>query len=243
MAGRRSTPSPRNGPASAMPSTTSSTQEGTMMNTTVADQLVAGYLARLDAALSDLPAARREELLEQVREHIATARAELGDEAGEAQIRTLLDRLGDPATIAAEAGERPAEPTPARPGWREIGALVLLPIGGIVIPVIGWFIGVALLWSSDHWSARSKLIGTLVVPGGLALPLALGSFATWTEHCSSNPEPLGGARESVCTGGPPGWWEILGPVTFGLLLLAPIATVIYLGLQLRRGPSIAPAMS
>ena len=96
-----------------------------MMNTTVADQLVAGYLARLDAALRDLPAARREELLEQVREHIATARAELGDEAGEAEIRTLLDRLGDPATIAAEAGERPAEPAAARPGWREIGVLIL----------------------------------------------------------------------------------------------------------------------
>lgn len=79
------------------------------MNATVADQLVAEYLARLDAALRDLPAARREELLEQVSEHIATARAELGDQAGEAEIRTMLDRLGAPAAIAAEAGQRPAE--------------------------------------------------------------------------------------------------------------------------------------
>jgi hypothetical protein len=218
------------------------------MNATVADRLVAEYLARLDAALRDLPAARREELLEQVTEHIATARAELGDEASEADIRTLLERLGDPAAIAADADERRAdgiEPARPRPGWREIAALVLLPIGGIVIPVIGWFVGVALLWSSDQWSARSKLIGTLVVPGGLALPLALGSFATWTEHCSSSPTQVSGGgstRDWVCTGGPPGWWEVLGPVTFGLLLLAPVATVIYLGLQLRRGPSTAPAM-
>jgi hypothetical protein len=220
-----------------------------MMNATVADQLVAEYLGRLDAALRDLPAARREELLEQVREHIATARAELGDGASEAEIRTLLDRLGDPATIAAEAGERPTdgvEPTRARPGWREIAVLVLLPIGGIVIPVIGWFVGVALLWSSDQWPAHSKLIGTLVVPGGLALPLALGSFATWTEQCSSSPTQVSGGgstQDWVCTGGPPGWWEVLGPVTFGLLLLAPIATVIYLGLRLRREPNTAPAMS
>jgi hypothetical protein len=218
------------------------------MNATVADRLVAEYLARLDAALRDLPTARREELLEQISEHIATARAELGDQAGEAEIRTMLDRLGHPAAIAAEAGQPPAESLESsqpRPGWREIAALVLLPIGGIVIPVIGWFVGVALLWSSDQWSARSKLIGTLVVPGGLALPLALGSFATWTEHCSSSPTQVSGGgstRDWVCTGGPPGWWGVLGPVTFGLLLLAPVATVIYLGLQLRNRPRTAPAM-
>jgi HAAS len=97
-----------------------------MMNATVADRLVAEYLARLDAALRDLPAARREELVEQVSEHIATARAELGDQAGKAEIRTLLDRLGDPAAIAAEASRRPAdsiESSQPRPGWREIAAL------------------------------------------------------------------------------------------------------------------------
>src|SRR6266487_3085640 len=105
-----------------MPSTTSWTQEATM-NATAADQLVARYLARLQAALGDLPAARREELLEQVSEHIATARAELGAQAGEAEIRLLLERLGEPAVIAAEAGQRPDEhlqPPRARPGWLEV---------------------------------------------------------------------------------------------------------------------------
>jgi uncharacterized membrane protein len=217
-----------------------------MMNATVADRLVAEYLARLDAALHDLPAARREELVEQVSEHIATARAELGDQAGEAEIRTLLDRLGDPAAIAAEAGRRPAdsiESSQRRPGWREIAALVLLPVGGIVIPVIGWFVGVALLWSSEHWSVRSKVLGTLVVPGGLALPLSLAMSTGFTEYCSTPPAPVGGASPaSVCTGGPPGWLEVLGPVALVLLLVAPLATVIYLGLQLRHRPGTAPAM-
>jgi hypothetical protein len=222
-------------------------QEETMMNATVPDRLVAEYLARLEVALRNLPAGRREELLEQVSEHIATARAELGDQAGEAEVRTMLERLGDPAAIAAEAGQRPAdsvESSGPRAGWREIGALILLPIGGIVIPFVGWFVGVALLWSSEHWSVRSKLIGTLVVPGGLLLPFALGMLSGFTEHCSTNPAPVtGGTPTSVCSGGPPGWWEVLGPVTFGLLLLAPVATVIYLGLQLRRGAATAPAMS
>lgn len=92
------------------------------MNATVADELVARYLARLQAALRDLPAARREELLEEVSEHIAAARAELGAQAGEAEIRTMLERLGDPAAIAAEAGQDPGDsiepPRLARGGGR-----------------------------------------------------------------------------------------------------------------------------
>jgi hypothetical protein len=95
----------------------------------------------------------------------------------------------------------------------------------------------------EHWSVRSKLLGTLVVPGGLALPLSLGTFAGSTESCSTPPTLVGGASpDSVCTGGPSGWLEVLGPVAFVLLLLAPIATVIYLGLQLRHRPRTAPAM-
>lgn len=171
------------------------------MNATAADQLVARYLARLQAALRDLPAARREELLEQqVSEHIATARAELGAQASEAKIRTLLERLGDPAAIAAEAGhgsDQPVEPPRARPGWLEVAALVLLPIGGIVVPVLGWFVGVALLWTSQRWSVRDKLLGTLVVPGGLALPLALGLFTTSLESCVTSPVPASGGHPNA----------------------------------------------
>jgi hypothetical protein len=210
------------------------------MNATVADELVARYLARLHAALRDLPAARREELLEEVSEHIAAARAELGAQAGEAEIRTMLERLGDPATIAAEARQAPGDriqPSQPRPGWREVAALILLPIGGIVIPVLGWFVGVALLWTSEHWSVRSKLVGTLVVPGGLALPLILGTFITYTESCGGSTPAGSDTPEVVCTGGPPGWLDVLGPMAGVLLLFAPIATVIYLGLQLRRQPN------
>jgi uncharacterized membrane protein len=221
------------------------------MNATTADQLVASYLARLRAALHDLPAARREELLEQVSEHIATARAELGPEASEAEIRLLLERLGDPATIAAEAGQRPDDPaespqTQKRAGWMEVAALILLPIGGIILPVLGWFVGVALLWSSARWTVRDKLIGTLVVPGGLALPGALGGLAVSAQGCSSAPVPVSSLPVSsipsttpttVCTGGSPGWLQVLSSVALVVLVLAPLATVIYLGKRLRHQPN------
>jgi hypothetical protein len=83
------------------------------MNETL-DDVVAGYLARVRAAAAGLDPARREELIDDLREHIATARAELSPET-EAGLRTLLDRLGDPAAIVAEAsaGEPAATPPPA----------------------------------------------------------------------------------------------------------------------------------
>jgi hypothetical protein len=78
------------------------------------DDVVAGYLARVRAAAAGLDPVRREELIDDLREHIATARAELSPET-EAGLRTLLDRLGDPAAIVAEAsaGEPVATPPAA----------------------------------------------------------------------------------------------------------------------------------
>jgi uncharacterized membrane protein len=69
---------------------------------TQTDELVAAYLARVERAASRLPAGRREELIGDLREHIEIARAESGAET-EAEVRTILDRLGDPESIVASA--------------------------------------------------------------------------------------------------------------------------------------------
>ena len=62
---------------------------------TSADELVADYLKRLEGELSDLPRARRREIVEEVSAHIAEARAS-GDVESEAEVLTLLDRIGEP---------------------------------------------------------------------------------------------------------------------------------------------------
>ena len=62
---------------------------------------------------------------------------------------------------------------------REIWTLLLLAFGGIV--VVGWPIGVWLLWTSHAWTRNEKLLGTFVVPGGLGLPYFLFS---WGPDCS-----------------------------------------------------------
>jgi hypothetical protein len=67
------------------------------------------------------------------------------------------------------------------PGLREIAAILLLLVGGVIAPLLGWFVGAALLWSSNAWTPRQKLLGTLVIPGGLLPAVLLLSLATgWT---------------------------------------------------------------
>jgi hypothetical protein len=66
-------------------------------------------------------------------------------------------------------------PSTARGGVasRDLLAVVGLVVGSLVVPVAGWLVGVALLWRSRTWTVGEKLLGTLVWPGGLLLPLAL----------------------------------------------------------------------
>ena len=210
--------------------------------TSTADRVVDDYLARLEVELSDLPRADRRELLREISIHLADAREEL-DGGSEAEVRTLLDRLGDPADIAADARERFGV-RPHGAGWREIAALVLLLVGGIALPVIGWVVGVVLLWASEAWTTREKVLGTLVVPGGLALPLFLGTFAAYEEVCSSAIDPATGEGipgSQVCTGGPSAFMEVAGPILLVASILAPIAVAIFLARRMRRLPAEAAA--
>jgi hypothetical protein len=198
-----------------------------------ADKLVEDYLKRLNAELRGLPRARRRELVEEISAHIAEARLDLETE-DEPSIRTLLDRLGEPAEIAAEATERFGQ-RPSTAGWKEVGALVLLPIGGVILPVLGWFIGIVLLWISDAWSTRDKLVGTLLFPGGLLLPVALGVLASESSGCGTVVTPQLSPQPNGFTDCPPrdgtGAWEVALVV---MLVLVPLVTTVYLARRMRR---------
>lgn len=144
------------------------------------NRLIRDYLKDLENEAAVLPARIRRDLLTEIRGHLREAIAE--GASGEADVRNLLDGLGDPREIIAAARSDTGEASVvARAGLREAGAILLLVVGGIVPPVIGWFVGVALLWSSKAWTPRHKLLGTLVIPGGLLAPVLLLSLQTgWT---------------------------------------------------------------
>jgi hypothetical protein len=125
------------------------------------DQLISDYLRRLDRELGDLPRVRRREVSQEISEHIDQARAE-GEASDEASTLNLLDRLGDPADIAAEARARLGVSVP-RAGTLEVAALVFLLVGGFFFGV-GWLVGLVLLWASPVWSTGEKLLGTFASP-------------------------------------------------------------------------------
>lgn len=197
------------------------------------DRLVDDYVKQLDSELADLPRMRRREIVEEISEHIAEARA-ASPSQDEAAVRTLLDRLGDPAEIAAEARERfGVQPRKSRA--LETATLLLLLVGGVVLPVIGWLIGVVLLWVSDAWDRRDKLIGTLVVPGGLLLPLALLTMGISAEGggCGTPVPTTGAPAAPVCSEVSAGT-PYLALFAMVILVLAPLATTAYLARRMRR---------
>ena len=218
------------------------------MTNSTADRPVDNYLAHLTDAAQALPPDRRTELLSEIREHIAASRAgEMGTD--EAAVRTMLDRLGEPADIVGAAMEDDPTSIPAYPGrpqtrrqgiGLEIGAVVMLTVGSF-IPLIGWLVGVMLLWSSGLWRRSEKLLGTLIVPGGPGLVLTLGgaAFTLPSQSCfSMSASTIGGpvtTTEEVCTG------FALAPA-FGIavllfVLIAPVVVAIVL-LNRARGRAV-----
>jgi len=203
------------------------------------DELVGVYMARLGAALANIPVERRDEIAGEIASHIAEERFGLADES-DADVQGLLARLGDPVEIAAAAQDgRAAVPVAGREwGLLEVAALILTPFI--------WPVGVILLWLSPAWRVRDKLIGTLVPPGGymtiffLGPAVMLGSLGTGGS-CMTETDDTGKVIYNSCTGAAawPEWVQtalaIAGLVGLALILLLPVLVAIYLAIQLRRG--------
>lgn len=97
--------------------------------------------------------------------------------------------------------------------WGDWVALVLLVVGGIVFPVVGWLAGITLLWLSGTWSVAEKALGTLVPVELVLLPVV--AFERPGRSCARAGCARGGA--GLLT------WAFLA-----LLVLAAFATVALL---------------
>jgi hypothetical protein len=158
---------------------------------------------------------------------------------------------GYPAGAKEDGGRRGG-----RAGALEITAVIFLLIGGVVIPFVGWVVGVILLWASPRWRRSEKLLGTLVWPGGLLAPVLLllgaGTAAvipSAATSCSGGYTETGVsltgrhfvrhvAGSCTATGGPPAWLAISLAV---ILLIVAIAGPIFTAIRLLRRAGRAPA--
>lgn len=186
------------------------------MTTTTMHPLAAKYLRRLERAARKLPRGERRELVEEITAHLSEA---IDPDMSDAEALTVLDRLGEPEDIVE--AERPEERQPDGLGAHQWAAILLLSFGGFLF-VVGWLAGVILLWGSRAWTIRDKVIGTLVVPGGLAtLPAAL-VIVSGTSVCS------GSVGRVHCTGGASTLHTIADFALAAFLLLGPIFSAVYL---------------
>ena len=141
------------------------------MNTGATHPFVEDYLARLSAeSWRLLPHDQARELVEDVREHLASA---ITEQSSEAEIRDVLDRLGPPSeVVAAAAPEGPppgpagfGPPTPRPPtfGNVEVGALLCLVLAEVIfliypVAALLCLAGFVLLLVSRLWTAGEKVL-------------------------------------------------------------------------------------
>jgi uncharacterized membrane protein len=179
--------------------------------------LARDYLKRLKKAARRLPRARRKELMEEIDAHLREA---LPAGASETEALNVLERLGEPGQIVAEAELGSKEALGTRAGVRESLAVSLLLFGGLLF-VVGWFVGLHLLWSSRFWTLCDKLIGTLVVPGGLLPALVL--VATSGQTCTG-----GTGRPTVCTPYISPTMRVVMITGWVALVVLPLASAVFL---------------
>lgn len=184
------------------------------------DTIIRHYMEDLKWALRDLPSPRRQQILDEIAEHIQTARAQLRQEDA-SSVRQILEQVGDPETIRLSAGLPRVAPPSSWDRW----VPWLLLLGGFLF-LIGWVFGLVLLWQSRTWSTLEKILGTLIWPGGLAAVFLFVGLPTGGATTSSCVSQGGGGAHCVTMGS-----HVL--VAVGLLMLvvavvAPLAVMVRL---------------
>ena len=187
-----------------------------------AEQIISGYFARLEAAMTSAAPNVRADVLNELRSHVSEARSEMSAET-DADILNLLDRVGDPADIAAEASERPVfeqgssqQEAVGLPGLAIaallallVGPLVTAPFLGVLGGLICLIAGMILARSSRVWSDQDVNVAGLLPILIVAVAILAAAAARGVGH----------------------WWVVL------VLFLGPASVIpsgIFLGIRTRQ---------
>lgn len=115
---------------------------------------------------------------------------------------------------------------------QEAVVIALLLIGGLILPLFGWLLGVYLLWRSPVWTVKDKLTGTLVIPGGLMMPIAGAALAI--PGGSGSCFQTSASVSAVCTSSGASPFLAGSFITImALLTIAPIFSAIWLYKRMR----------
>ncbi|RZT84024.1 hypothetical protein EV383_0857 [Pseudonocardia sediminis] len=120
-------------------------------------------------------------------------------------------------TNALAVDDRPATPQPTRTTGEivyDAGTVLTLYFGSLVIPVVGWIVGLVMLWEGPRWTRTQKWIGTLIWP----VAIAAAGAVLFVVRMATDSTGLGVA-----------FWAVVVPV-----LVALPAVFVYLLVAARR---------
>jgi uncharacterized membrane protein len=206
--------------------------------------LAQAYLGRLAESARSLPRDDAAELVADISDHLREA---LPATPSEAEVRTVLDRLGTPQELVTAAGgpaSHPGAPPTREPRFGAVEILALVGLVGaellfVILPlaVLLWLAGVVLLAVSRVWSGAQKAWGLAALATGLpvaftvlALPVSGGTTTCSAEVVSTEVGPDGAVSSTVpstCVteGGWPDWAFTIVQVLFVAYLCVQVWTL------------------
>ncbi len=147
------------------------------------NDLIRDYLVRLEEAIKDLPYIKGKELVLDIESHIYESLENSGSK-DEVEVLNILERLGEPEDVVKEymrqmniekgnvdtesttLGDRPYQSHYSNEG---IPPWVVIISVALIFPI-----GIILLWISQWWATKHKLIATLIPVVGVFLMLIMG---------------------------------------------------------------------
>jgi hypothetical protein len=108
----------------------------------------------------------------------------------------------------------------------------------ILLTPVAWPIGMSLLWRSSAWTRTEKVLGTVVIPGGIWT-----AFLFESGDRSSCPIVAAGSTTGPCVIGPTYHWlhpaseafnHVFGALVFASMLIVPLVVAGYLAFRLRQ---------
>lgn len=172
-----------------------------MSRPVVEHPLISNYMGAFLREATALTEARRAELAEEIKSHIEIS---LPENASEVEIRELLDRLGAPEEIVTaelddEPSRSPVVPEPLRRA--DLVGLILLLLGGALLPPVGYLVGTGLVGLSRRWSVpvRVLLVGLPCV-AGLMWVAGFVNAGQWYSLTDLITDPRGAVGDFVSLG-------------------------------------------
>lgn len=198
-----------------------------MMDTDAA-RLREDYLARLDAAMRDLPhgvaAEIRGGILEELQGLDAAATAARITQLGDPKViaHEAQDEVPTPPVMVAVPVAAPVKPPASSTRGFAIAAALTLSFGGFVVPFAGWVVGMVLVCMSSRWRTGEKLVA-IVVPFTAVVVVIVGGLVAFSTMGEVSSVQVSGSEAEEVVSNPlmPAAYDLVwsGIVALGILLV------------------------